>query len=125
MSSSPEYSSPRVSAWRILAGVIVLAGLLTAGLVLSPVYFENIELHKYLDRQIALNQSDDDIKRGILDKGRALGLDMVADQIELRHVSTDGQMKVRYAVRVSLPLYTVHLHFSSNMTAHPNSGGHR
>ena len=125
MSSSPEYSSPRVSAWRILAGVIVLAGLLTAGLVLSPVYLENMELHKYLDGQIALNQSDDDIKRGILDKGRALGLDMVADQIELRHVSADGQMKLRYAVRVSLPLYTVHLHFSSNMRAHPNSGGPR
>lgn len=84
-----------------------------------------MELHKYLDRQIALNRSDDAIKREILDKGRSLGLDMVPDQIELRHVSTDGQMKVRYAVRVSLPLYTVHLHFSSNMTAHPNSGGPR
>jgi len=125
VSPPSEDSSRRLSAWRILAGVIVLAGLVLAGIVLFPVYFQNMELQKYLNRQVPLNQSDDAIKREILDEGRALGLDMVPDQIELRHVSADGQMKLRYAVRVSLPLYTVHLHFSSDMTAHPNSGGPR
>ena len=125
MSPPPGDSSRGVSVWRILAGVVVLAGLVLAGIVLFPVYFQNMELQKYLNRQVPLNQSDDAIKREILDEGRALGLDMVPDQIELRHVSADGQMKLRYAVRVSLPLYTVHLHFSSDMTAHPNSGGPR
>ena len=104
---------------------MVLAGLVLSGVVLIPVYIQTMELQKYLDRPLPLNQADDAIKRDILAEGRALGLDLVPDQIELRHVSADGQMKLRYAVRVSLPLYTVHLHFSSNMTAHPNPGGQR
>jgi len=121
VSPPSEDSSRRLSAWRILAGVIVLAGLVLAGIVLFPVYFQNMGLQKYLHRQVPLNQSDHATKREILDEGHSLGLDMVPDQIELRHVSADGQMKLRYAVRVSLPLYTVHLHFSSNMTAQPGS----
>jgi hypothetical protein len=107
--------STRVSTWRIWTGAAVLAGLLLMGILLVPVYVRNLELEEFLRE--AQPTSDDMLRQMTLDKGRSLGLDIAPDHLEIRRSPTGGSTAVRYVVRVTLPLYTVDLHFSSNTKA--------
>lgn len=115
--SDEEDGSPlhRVSIWRIGAGAAVLAGLLLMGIVLAPAYFRNLELEKFL-REVP-PASDEMLRQVILDKGHSLGLEIAPDHLEIRRSPSGGPTGVRYVVRVSFPLYTVDLHFSSNIRA--------
>ena len=107
--------SNRVPPWRIGAGILVLAGLSIIAAFLAPMYVRNLQLERFLRETPAA--SDEIVKQTILDKGRSLGLDIAPDHLQVRHSPTDGQTSVRYVVRVSFPLYTVDLHFSSNLSA--------
>jgi len=102
-----------VSPWRIGAGVAVLAALALLAAFLAPVYSRNLELERFLRGQPA--GSEDAIRQVILHKGHLLGLDIPPDHLQIRRSATDGDTEVRYAVRVNLPLYTVYLHFASNI----------
>ncbi len=105
----------RIPAWRIGAGVAVLAALLLVGILLIPVYLRNLELQKFLlERPPA---SDELLRQSILNRGRSLGLNIVPDHLDIRHSPAGGRNEVRYVVRVGLPLYTVDLHFSSNISS--------
>jgi hypothetical protein len=116
--SGPEAATPssnRLSVWRVGAAAAVLAVLASIGALLVPVYFRNFQLEKFLhETQPA---SDDALKQTILAKGRAMGLDLPPDHLQIRPAATGGPTQVRYVVRVNLPLYTVDLHFSSNISA--------
>jgi hypothetical protein len=104
--------SPRVPAWRIAAAVVVLASLGLMGTTLVPVYLHNFELERFL-RQTQPS-SEEALRKTIIDKGRDLGLDIVPDHLQIRPSPGASRTDVHYVVRVSLPLYTVDLHFSSN-----------
>jgi hypothetical protein len=109
--------SPRIPAWRIGAGVAVLAGIALIGALLVPVYLHNLALEKFLrETQPA---PEEVLRQEILDKGRSLGLDIVPENLRIRRSPGNGRARVhfdvRYAVRVALPLYTVDLHFASNI----------
>jgi hypothetical protein len=91
----------------------VLAALLLIGILLTPVYFRNLELERFLREHPPA--SDALLKQFILDKGRSLGLDIAPDHLEVRRSSSGGE--VRYLVRAGLPLYTVDLHFTSKIAA--------
>ena len=104
--------SHRVPAWRIAAAVMVLAALGLMGATLVPVYLHNFELERFL-RQTQPS-SEEALRKTIIDKGRDLGLDIVPDRLQIRRAPGASRIDVHYVVRVSLPLYTVDLHFSSN-----------
>ena len=104
-----------VPAWRIGAGLGVLAALSLLGVLLAPVYFHNFELERYL--RDTRPPSDEMLRQAILSKGRSLGLDIVPNQLQIRHSPTNAHIDVRYVVQVSLSLYTVDLHFSSSISA--------
>ncbi|HUJ21730.1 MAG TPA: hypothetical protein VLX58_09430 [Bryobacteraceae bacterium] len=106
--------SGRAAAWRVAAGVAVLAGLSLVGALLAPVYFRNLELERYLQGRPQV--SDEVLKRAIIEKGSSLRLNVVPDHVQVRRSPTSGQVSVRYVVRVDLSLYTVDLHFSSNIS---------
>lgn len=110
--AEPGAPSPQVPAWRIAAAGVVLAALGLMGGVLVPVYLRNFELEKFL-RQTQPS-SDEALRQTLLDKGLSLGLDIVPDHLQIRRSPGSGRTDVHYVVRVSLPLYTVDLHFSSN-----------
>jgi hypothetical protein len=99
------------------AGVIVLAGLVSVGAVVAPVYFRNRELERSLEQSQPV--SDEALRRAILDKGRSLGLDIAPDHVQIRRVPGAGRAEVRYVIRVTFPLYTLDLHFSSSVPAPP------
>ena len=94
---------------------MVLAALGLMGAILVPVYLRNFELERFL-RQTQPS-SEESLRKTIIDKGRDLGLDIVPDHLRIRPSPgasrTDVHYDVHYVVRVSLPLYTVDLHFSS------------
>lgn len=111
--------SHRIPAWRIAAGLAVLTGIIWIGALLVPVYLHNLALEKYL--RDAQPVSEEVLRQEILEKGRSLGLDVVPEHLQIRRSPLVGNMgvrsDVRYVVRVTLPLYTVDLHFASNTSA--------
>jgi len=92
---------------------MVLAALGLMGAILAPVYLHNFELERLL-RQIPPS-SDGALRQAIIDKGHSLHLDIVPDHVRVWRPPGASRTDVHYVVRVSLWLYTVDLHFSSNI----------
>jgi hypothetical protein len=110
-------SDGRLPAWRIGAGLAVLAALLGTSIFLVPVYVRDHQLKNFLRASSPL--SDEILQKQILSQGRALGLDVLPDHIQIRHAAGAGPTDVRYVIHVTLPLYTVDLHFSSSIGDQP------
>ena len=108
----PPAPSHRVPAWRVAAAVVVLAALGLMGAILVPVYLHNFQLERFLLQ--TQPSSEEALRKTIIDKGRDLGLDIVPDRLQIRQSPGASRTDVHYVVRVTLPLYTVDLHFSSN-----------
>lgn len=103
----------RLPAWRIAAGLAVLAVLAGTAVLLTPVYLRNLQLQNCLRGTAAA--SDQEIEQTLLNKGRSLNLDIAPDHIQIQRSATGGPTRVRYVIRVTMPLYTVDLHFSSSV----------
>jgi NAD(P)H-dependent flavin oxidoreductase YrpB (nitropropane dioxygenase family) len=110
--AEPGSGPGRVSAWRVAAAVAVLGGLGWIGALVLPVYLRNFELEKFLHE--SRPASEEALRQSILAKGHSLGLDIAPDHLQIRHGA--GAADVRYVVRVSLPLYSVDLHFASTLS---------
>ena len=114
--SDPAGGPPEhpISPWRVAAAAAVLAGFVFIAIVLVPVYFHNLELENFLRETQPV--PDEMLRQIILVKGRSLKLDIPPERLDIRR-SPGGRAAVRYVVRVNLALYTVDLHFSSNIQA--------
>ncbi len=111
----PGAGPGRVPAWRVAAAVVVLVGLASIGVLMAPVYWHNFEFERFL-HQSRPASSEQALRQSILDKGHSLGLDIPPDHLQIRHSPGPGGAELRYVVRVSLPLYTVDLHFASSVS---------
>ena len=104
----------RVPRWRIAAAVAVLAALLAFGGLFSPIYIHNLELQNFvanLTRDAAAHaQPDEALRANVLKKAAELDLPITADNVHIDR-SNGLRIDVRYFVRVTLPFYTVDLHF--------------
>ena len=104
-----------VPRWRIAAAIAVLAALLGFGVLFAPIYAGNLKLQSYVaeitHRVDSQNQPDEALRQNVLKKAHELDLPVKADNVHIMH-SPDGlRIDVRYFVRVTLPGYTVDLHF--------------
>jgi cell division protein FtsL len=104
-----------VPKWRIAAAVAVLLALLAFGALFTPIYAANLKLQTYVEeitRRVASQQlSDDALRQDVLNRARQLNLPVKADNVQINR-STEGlRIDVRYFVRVTVPGYTVDLHF--------------
>ena len=104
-----------VPRWRIAAAIAVLAALLGFGILFAPIYAGNLKLQSYVaeithhvDSQ---NQPDEALRQNVLNKARELDLPVRADNVQITHLPDGLRIDVRYFVRVTLPGYTVDLHF--------------
>ncbi len=114
MSAPPDpLASKSLPRWRLGAGMAVLAAFSSILLLLVPVYLRNQRLQEFLRETPAA--SDEVLEQAILNKSRSLGLDITPDHIQIRHPPGGGRIGVRYVIRVTMLLYTVDLHFSSNV----------
>ena len=104
-----------VPRWRIAAAIAILAGLVFFLALFAPYYFRNLELQNYVSglthRADAVQRSDDALRSAVLDKGHELGLPVREDNVHIERQEAGLHIDVRYVVRVSLPWYTVDLHF--------------
>lgn len=107
----PDSIQPPI--WRIAAGFAVLGILVWIAVAFAPVYIHNLRLNKAIGQ--AHLRSEDQTRQMILDLGRSLGLDILPNQLQVRRLPGTALFRVHYAVRVSLLLYTVELHFSSTI----------
>jgi hypothetical protein len=104
-----------VPRWRIAAAVAVLAALLGFGAMFAPIYAENLRLQTYvaeITRRVdSKNQADEVLRQNILNKARELDLPVKADNVHIIRSPEGLRIDVRYFVRVTIPGYTVDLHF--------------
>ena len=104
-----------VPRWRIAAAVAVLAALLGFGALFTPIYVDNLKLQNYVEemtRRAAIqNQPDDGLRRDVLNRARELDLPVKEDNVHIIRSPEGLRIDVRYFVRVTLPGYTVDLHF--------------
>jgi hypothetical protein len=105
----------RLALWRIAAAVVILAVLGIFAVALGPVYYHNLQLQSFvggLTQSVPEGtQSDDSLRAAVLDKARQLNLPVREDNVHVVHSSEGTRVDVRYFVRVTLPGYTVDLHF--------------
>ncbi|HLK18897.1 MAG TPA: hypothetical protein VKT81_08070 [Bryobacteraceae bacterium] len=101
--------------WRTLAGVAVLVLLGLILVRLTPPYFENWKLQRYLndladDPEIA-KRPPDLVRSDILNKSASLGLPVHGGDVQVSRFENALKIEVLYIVHVDLPGYTVDLHF--------------
>ena len=105
----------RVAPWRIALAVLVLAGLVYFLALFAPIYFRNHELQNYVSTLTrsaeAGGEPDTALRSAVVDKARQLNLPVAEDNVHLERSSDGLHIDVRYFVRVTMPLYTVDLHF--------------
>ena len=104
-----------VPRWRIAAAVAVLAALLGFGAMFAPIYAGNLKLQTYVaeitHRADSQGQSDEILRQNVLNRARELDLPVKADNVHIIRSPEGLRIDVRYFVRVTLPGYTVDLHF--------------
>jgi hypothetical protein len=105
----------KIPRWRIAAAVLILAGLAYFLAIFTPIYLRNLRLQSYVSglTQTVENtkKSDDLLRTWVLDKAHELNLPVAADNVHIRRTADALEIDVRYFVRVTLPGYTVDLHF--------------
>jgi hypothetical protein len=93
----------------------VLAALLGFGALFAPIYAGNLKLQSYVaeitHRVDMQNQSDESLRQNVLNRAHELDLPVKADNVHIVRSSDGLRIDVRYFVRVTLPGYTVDLHF--------------
>jgi hypothetical protein len=103
------------SRWRIAAALAVLLALLGFGVVFTPIYVDNLHLQSYVSELThnasTSQQSDDALRAAVVARANQLDLPVKADNVHVQHSPEGIRIDVRYFVRVSLPGYTVDLHF--------------
>ncbi len=104
-----------VPRWRIAAAVGVLAALLGFGALFAPIYAGNLKLQTYVaeitHRVDMQGQPDESLRQNVLNRAHELDLPVKADNVHIVRSSDGLRIDVRYFVRVTLPGYTVDLHF--------------
>jgi hypothetical protein len=93
----------------------VLAALLGFGARFAPIYAGNLKLQSYVaeitHRVDMQKQSDESLRQNVLNRAHELDLPVRADNVQIVRSSDGLRIDVRYFVRVTLPGYTVDLHF--------------
>jgi hypothetical protein len=99
----------------MVAAAVVLAALAAFTAIVAPIYYRNLELQDFVSgiTQRVENQanSDDVLRSSVVDKAHQLDLPVKEDNVLIIRSREGLRIDVRYFVRVTLPGYTVDLHF--------------
>ena len=106
-----------VPRWRIAAGIAVILGMLLFAVVFTPIYFHNFQFQRFvasLTQTAASQPAGDEALRGqLVAKANSLNLPVTANDVHIQRSSEGVRIDIRYFVTVSLPGYTVNLHFGA------------
>ncbi len=113
-----------VSRWRIAAASAVIAALLGLCAVFAPIYYHSYQFGGFISTipsRIDLmtrsgdTPSEDTVLDWVLSEARGRGLPVKRQNVQLERLASDGpigKIAVHYSVTVSLPGYSVDLHFN-------------
>jgi hypothetical protein len=105
----------RVAGWRIAVAVAILVGLVYFLVLFAPIYFRNQQLQSYVSTLTrsgqAGSQPDTALRETVVDKAHQLNLPVSEDNVHVDRTAEGVHIDVRYFVRVTMPGYTVDLHF--------------
>jgi hypothetical protein len=97
------------------AAAVVLAALVAFTAMFAPIYFRNLELQNFVSevaQRVGIQTNSDGVLRTwVLDKAHELDLPIAEDNVQVIRSREGVRIEVRYFVRVSVPGYTVDLHF--------------
>lgn len=104
-----------VPRWRIVAALVVLGGLAFATVKFTPIYLRNRQLQSFVSEVAARPDTpakpDEVLRAQLLAKAQALELPVKPGDVKILRSSDGLRIDVRYVVRVTVPGYTVDLHF--------------
>ncbi|MBZ5577720.1 MAG: hypothetical protein LAP40_14260 [Acidobacteriia bacterium] len=105
----------RVPRWRIAAALVVVAGLALYAARFIPIYLHSRQLQNFVTELTARSdsaaKSDDLLRTWVLDKAHEFDLPVKPGDVKIVRSPHDLRIDVRYIVRVTVPGYTVDLHF--------------
>jgi hypothetical protein len=113
-----------VPRWRIAAGAAVVMALLVICAVFAPVYYHSHQFAGFIStipsraQQLAVSgdaPSDQTVLEWVVSRAQALSLPVRPEDVRLDRLASGGPLKtiaVHYNVTVSLPGYSVDLHFN-------------
>ena len=105
----------RVPRWRVAAAVVVVAGLALYAARFTPIYIHNRQLQNFMVDVAARSdnaaKSDDLLRSRVLDKAHDLDLPVKPGDVTIARSPRGLRIDVRYVVRMTVPGYTVDLHF--------------
>ncbi len=103
------------AVWRIATAIAVLALLAFIAGRLASSYLRNLEFERSLNRiarqALELKKDDDSVRAAVTNAAAQLGVPITFDQARIRRAAGRLEIEVLYQVPVSLPHYTVDLHF--------------
>lgn len=112
-----------VPRWRIAAGIAVLVSMAVLMAVFTPIYLHNLQLQDYVASltQNVENRTrqDGELRALILQKAHSLGLPVADDNVQIFRAPAAMRIDVRYEVPVTLPGYSVKLHFYPGAGSRP------
>lgn len=103
--------------WRLVAGLFVFGSLVSVLIALTPIYFDNYQLQRYLRNVTRHPAADETLRSEILRRARQLDLPVTGGDIQIGHAGGKVQVQMKYAVEMALPLYRVDLHFHPDATS--------
>jgi len=109
---------------KAIAGFLAIIGVAYAGFQIVPPEMKNYSFQDDL-RTVAMmgaanHQSDQEVLNTVMKKAQELDIPLAAEQVTIQHIGTAGApalyVGADYTIPVSLPGYTLTLHFT------PSSG---
>jgi hypothetical protein len=114
----------RVPRWRIAAAAAVVIALLALCAAIAPIYYHSYQFGGFIStiplrvQQLVASgdaPSDRTVLEWVVSQAQALGLPVKPENVRLNRPASGGPLKtiaVHYSVTVSLPGYSVDLHFN-------------
>jgi Flp pilus assembly protein TadG len=110
-----------VRSWRIGLGAAALLVLAVIAARLGPYYLQSLEFRRALEtigrEALAQGRSDEAVRAAVVNAAARRGLRVTFDGVALKRTAGRLEIQVLYDVPVSLPLYSVDLHFRPRVRA--------
>jgi hypothetical protein len=105
----------RTNGWRIAAGVALLVLLALLAVLLTPPYYENWKLQRYLSAlahdPASAHRSSDLLRALVVDKAAGMGIPVRTGDVHVTQGPNSTRIEVLYVIHIDLPVHTVDLHF--------------
>jgi hypothetical protein len=96
--------------------VVLLAIFVYISISLAPPFVDNLRLQRYVEEITRSSpitpRSPEEVRSQVVQRARQLGMPVEAKDVQVEIAGARTRITVRYLVEVSIPGYTVKLHFA-------------